>query len=260
MDCEAVQELLDAYAIGAAEPAEAAAIERHVADCVRCWSTLSETQRAAAGLAFSSALQRAPDSLRQRILAETASRAPSAGGLVGVLQRLAPVGAGLITAGAAAALAFAIFLQTQVNDLQQENDDLTARVQTAGAQISQQRNLMSILAAPDAEQITLVSTTPTAQSESATAATYRWSKSAGKGALFCNELPRLEEGQVYRLWFVTPTDAYEAGSFYSWEGVGQMSVDLDDVPSGVTRIGISIQDADDNRKPDSMLLLADLPR
>jgi len=57
MDCEQIAEMLDAYALGAADAKEAAAIEGHVADCVRCWASLGEAQRTAASLALSTALQ-----------------------------------------------------------------------------------------------------------------------------------------------------------------------------------------------------------
>jgi anti-sigma factor RsiW len=70
MDCEQVKELLDAYALGAAEPEEAAALEEHMEDCARCWHSLSEAQRAAAAIALSANLCRAPESLRRNILAE----------------------------------------------------------------------------------------------------------------------------------------------------------------------------------------------
>ncbi|KKK90842.1 hypothetical protein LCGC14_2718940 [marine sediment metagenome] len=70
MDCEQIRDLLDAYSLGAAEEHEAAVLEEHVADCVRCWSSLNEAQRVAASLALSTALQQAPESLRRRILAE----------------------------------------------------------------------------------------------------------------------------------------------------------------------------------------------
>ena len=70
MDCDQVKELLDAYALGAAEPEEAAALEEHIEDCARCWPSFSEAQRAAAAIALSANLERAPESLRSNILAE----------------------------------------------------------------------------------------------------------------------------------------------------------------------------------------------
>jgi anti-sigma factor RsiW len=70
MDCEQVKELLDAYALGAAEPEEAAALEEHMEDCARCWHSFNEAQRAAAAIALSATLCRAPESLRRNVLAE----------------------------------------------------------------------------------------------------------------------------------------------------------------------------------------------
>ena len=103
MDCDQVGELLDAYALGAAEADEAAALEEHVADCVRCWSSLNEAQQAAATIALSTAFQRAPASLRKRILAET-ERGERRGvpELLQFVRGLWPVGAGVVTAAAAA--------------------------------------------------------------------------------------------------------------------------------------------------------------
>jgi predicted anti-sigma-YlaC factor YlaD len=70
MDCKQVKELLDAYALGAAEPEEATALDEHMEDCARCWQTFNEAQRAAAAIALSTSLHRAPESLRRNILAE----------------------------------------------------------------------------------------------------------------------------------------------------------------------------------------------
>ncbi len=70
MDCKQVKELLDAYALGAADPEEAAALEEHMDDCARCWKTFNEAQRAAAAVALSTSLHPAPESLRRNILAE----------------------------------------------------------------------------------------------------------------------------------------------------------------------------------------------
>ncbi len=67
MVCKEVRELLDAYALGAAEANEANAVDEHVADCVRCWSSLNEAQRAAATIALSTVFQRAPDFKLERI-------------------------------------------------------------------------------------------------------------------------------------------------------------------------------------------------
>ncbi len=67
MECKEIRDLLDAYALGAAEVDEANTVEEHVVDCVRCWSYLNEAQRAAASIALSTVLQQAPDMMLERI-------------------------------------------------------------------------------------------------------------------------------------------------------------------------------------------------
>ena len=254
MKCEQVRDLLDAYSLGAAEADEANAIEEHVADCVRCWSSLSEAQRAAASIALSTAFQRAPQSLRNRILDE-AQRGERrvAPNLLQLARRLMPVGAGVVAAGAAASLGFAIFLQTEVSDLRSDNNQLVAEIETADARLSQQQQLLTVLSAPDFQQITLEARDPASPST----AVYQWSDSGGTAALLCNNLASLQQGQVYHVWLITEVDSYSAGSFQTWDGIGQLSMDLDDLPEHPIAIGVSIEDTDGAVKPGEMFLFAE---
>ncbi len=253
MDCDQVGELLDAYALGAAEADEAAALEEHVADCVRCWSSLNEAQQAAAAIALSTAFERAPASLRNRILAET-ERGERLGvpGLLQLARRLLPVGAGVVAAGAAASLTFAFFLQAEVDDLRDENDQLGAVVEDAGERLTEQQQLITVLAAPDFQQVTLDATDNTTSA----GAVYQWSNSAGTGALLCNNLPAPQEGQEYKVWFLTQDHSYEAGSFQTWDGIGQLAMDLEDLPELPVAIGVSVEHVD-AQEPGEMFLLAE---
>ena len=257
MDCEQVRELLDAYALGAADAAEAAAIEEHVADCVRCWSSLDEAQRVAASLALSTAIEKAPPSLRRRVLAETERRQRPA--LAFVPKRLRgfwPAATGVLAAGAVAALAFALVLQAEVNDLRGDRDRLTADVQNAGGVLDEQRQLMAVLAAPDAQQISLQPADPSSQA----LAVYYWSRSSRTGALLSNNLPPLREGQLYHAWLLTGDEIYHAGSFEAWNGVGQLSMDIKDVSGRPVGIGVSMEDAAGAERPREMFLFAEFPR
>jgi len=255
MDCEQVKELLDAYALGAAEPEEAAALEEHMADCVRCWPSLSEAQRAAATIALSTTLQRAPESLRRSILTEVERmQYPARPRLLERLRRLWPAGAGLLAATATAALAFALFLQMQVSDLRGENDQLSARIESADARLTEQQQVMAVLTASDMQHIHLEPTDPT----SSAAAIYHWSGSAKAGAILCNHLPPLQDGQVYQVWFLTESGSYPAGRFQSRDGIGQLSVALEDTPERPVAIGVSIEDAEHVDEPGEMFLIAEL--
>lgn len=257
MQCEQVRELLDAYALGAAAADEATAVEEHVADCVRCWSSLNEAQRAAASIALSTAFQRAPPSLRDRILAETErGERHRAAKLLQLARRLTPVGAGVVAAGAAASLGFAIFLQAEVSDLRSDNDQLVAEMETADARLSEQQQLMTVLAAPDIQQVNLEATDPA----SPATAVYQWSDSGGTGALLCNDLASLQQGQMYQVWFLTEEHSYPAGSFQTWDGIGQLSMDLDDLPQHPIAIGVSIEDAEGAAEPGDLFLLAEFQR
>jgi len=257
MNCEQIRELLDAYALGAADAAEASAIQEHAADCVRCWSSLDEAQRVAASLALSTAIEKAPPSLRSRVLAETERRRwPKPAFAPKRLRRLWPAATGVLAAGAVAALAFALVLQAEVNDLRGDRDRLTADVQNAGGVLDEQRQLMAVLAAPDAQQISLQPADPSSQA----LAVYYWSRSSRTGALLSNNLPPLGEGQLYHAWLLTGDEIYHAGSFEAWNGVGQLSMDIKDVSGRPVGIGVSIEDAAGAERPRNMFLFAEFPR
>lgn len=257
MNCEQVAELLDAYALGAAEQDEAAALEEHVADCVRCWSALNEAQRVAATIALSTAIERAPESLRARILEEAAeagqAERPS---LARRLRSLWPIGAGILATTAAASLVLAVFAQAQVSDLRSDNDELAFQVETANERLTNQQQLMTVLAAPDVQNINLQ---PTEAGVSASAV-YYWSGSAGNGAVLCNNLPPLKEGQVYQVWFITESgESHSGGTFTSWDGVGQVSMDLRALPEAPVAIAISLDKTAAVREPEQILLRAEFP-
>ena len=257
MDCEQFRELLDAYALGAADGPEAAAVEEHVADCVRCWSSLNEAQSVTASLALSTAVQRAPRSLRSRILAETERRRQAT--LPSFPERLRwlwPAATGALAAGVAAALAFAFVLRAEVNDLRDDRDRLASDMQNAGAVLDEQRQLMAVLAAPDARQINL----QPAEAGSEALAVYYWSSASRSGALLSNNLPPLSQGQVYQVWLLTGDEVYDAGSFESWNGLGQLSMDMQDVSGRPVGIGVSIEDAAGAEEPREMFLFAEFPR
>lgn len=257
MDCEQIKQLLDAYALGAADADETQAVEEHVADCVRCWSELDEAQRAAAAIALSTAVQEAPDALRRRVLAD-AERAEVdlVPRVKALLRRLWPVGAGAMAAGIAASLAFVAFVQAEVDDLRGDNSRLQADLVAAGEQLSQQREVMSVLAAPDTQQVTLQPTDP----GSPAAGVFHWSGTSRSGALLCNNLPALPEGQVYTVWLLTDSGVQKVGTFTAWDGIGQLGVDMNAVQGRAVGIGMSVEESEDAQEPGEMFLYADFRR
>jgi hypothetical protein len=258
MDCEQVQELLDIYALGVAEADEAAAIEAHVADCVRCWASLNEAQRAVAAIALSAKLERVPPSLRQRVLAESQRpEGKGAGGAPSLLRRLLPAATLLSTAGVVAALAFAFSLQARVNDLNSDKDDLEAEVQAMDARLESEQQAVAVLTAADAQQVSLESTDDTLDA----AAVYHWSSTSRQGVLICEGLPELAESEVYKVWLVTDEGSYGLADFHAWRNGGyQTNMSLEGIEETPVAIGVSREQAADVTEPSDMILWADFQR
>jgi hypothetical protein len=257
MDCEQIQELLDIYALGVAEADEAAALEAHVADCVRCWAALNEAQRAAATIALSAALERAPRSLRQRVLAETERRErPRPGEAPSLLRRLLPAAAALTTVGAVAALAFAFVMQARVDDLNSDKDELQARVERADDRLADQQTAVAVLAAPDVREVSLDSTDDALDAT----AVYHWSESQDIGVLVCDGLPDLAEGEVYKVWLVTDEGNHALMDFRAWQDGGyQASMSTAGFENEApVAIGVSVEAAEGDTEPGAMILWGDL--
>jgi len=254
MDCSEVRDLLDAYALGAAEKGESRALEEHVADCVRCWDELNKAQRTAALLSLAVAIEEAPPALRERVLARARrEERPRAGiGGFGPLFRrrgwLAAAGAWAVAA--VAALALAAFLQVQMDDLRGDNRQLERQVSRSDQMVEQQRQVMAVLTAPDVREVTLPSTP-----ESPALGVYYWSRATRMGFLVCNNLPKIEEGQVYQAWFLTGGKAVSAGTFEYWNGIGQLPMDLSVLDGPPEAIALSIEGAGGSDRPTGQMLL-----
>lgn len=253
MDCEQIRELLDGYALGAADSHDARLIEVHVADCVRCWEELSESQATAALLALSVRIETPPVHLEERILkqaerdmARKPERAP-------FWKRLTlgpwPAAAGAFGAVSIVALAVSGLLLFEVQDMQDRNDNLQTQIQAASLnfqqtseltanQLAEQEAIVSILS--DGEHKVLEMK---ARGDSASQAYYTWSGQKGMGAMLCDALPALEPGKVYMIWLKIGAEDQPLRPFISSDGKCQVTMDLSflhDAPDG---IGITIEDA-----------------
>ena len=256
MDCRQVTELLDAYVLGATEKGEAQRIERHVADCVRCWEELSKSQRTAALLALSIPIERAPETLRERIMAEARQEREKiavAGGS-GFLPRLRlgwQTTAGVLSVAGLTALAFAAFLQVQMSDLRNDKSDLEDQVQAADWQLEQQKQILAVFSAADTQKVSMQPASRVRQAS----VVYHWSSSADKGFLFCSGLPPLEQGEVYEVWMETGGEVHAAATFETDDGTCQVPMDLSPLRSPLTGIGISVERAGGGAEPSSSWLL-----
>ena len=143
---EEIQGLLGAYALDAVEAAERAAVEAHLAECLRCRAEVSEHLETAALLAAGGA--QAPDALWERISGELEGPIP----LEGRRERRAPVR--WLTAAAAAVVIAAVgFLSVEVIRQRNELEQLAASSQEA----TLVRAANAALLDPDARRFQLTS-------------------------------------------------------------------------------------------------------
>lgn len=253
MDCEQIRELLDGYALGAADANDARLIEVHVADCVRCWEELSASRATAALLALSVRIETPPAHVEQRILNQAQREMVRSRERAPFWKRLAwspwPATAGAFGAVSVVALVVSGMLLFEVRDMQDENDSLQTQIQAVAFnsqqtseltsnQLAEQEAIVSILSDGDHEELEM-----TPRGSSTSQAFYTWSSQKGMGAILCDDLPALEPGKVYVIWLKTGADEQPLRPFISSEGKCQVTMDLGFVHDAPDGIGITIEDA-----------------
>lgn len=254
MDCQEVRELLDAYALGATEPAESEGLERHLSDCIRCWEELSEVQRTAAALSLAVGIEAAPARLRDRVLSQAEREGCRERGFWGIRRALGrgwPALAGAVAVAGVAALAFAAVLQLEVNDLRDENDELAFQLQASSALLDEQRQILSVMAAPDMEELNVGAVS----ADSEAVGVYYWSTASQRGVLACSNLPHLQADQVYQAWLLTDEGWESGGTFRHQDGFSQLSVDLSALSGPPEAIGVSVEGSGGSDRPTGEMLL-----
>ena len=252
INCEEVREMLDGYALGAAGKSEASAIEKHVADCVQCWEDLTKAQRTAALLALTSPIHEAPPALESRIM-EAASREPvvergkgTRTPLLGKIRLGWPAAASALGVAAAAALAFAAFLQIQMNDLRNDKDALAEQLGSTKDVVNDQARVIAISAASDEQNMVMEAVAAPAGASGE----YHWSRSAGGGFIVCHDLPALAQGEVYQAWFDEGGKRVSAGTFSPSEDGGCVYPMQPEAPvRGPDGVGVSKEKAGGSASP-----------
>jgi Anti-sigma-K factor rskA/Putative zinc-finger len=199
MSHDALIELLGAFAVDAVEPAEAVAIQAHLAVCPRCCGEVARDQQTAAMLANSGG--EAPSEVWDAVAARIEAPARSSSGFPvlppptsdepGVRRRLRPsVARRAAMLVAAAAVAAITLLGVQVRHLDHRLNQVTAV--SAGQTPAAARNA---LLDPSARRITLTRVGPGPSSGAAMVV-----QPSGAAFLFNQGLPALPPGQTYQLW------------------------------------------------------------
>lgn len=245
MDCEGVEENIDAWALGALDVEEAAALDAHVAGCAACCLLMDAASERAASIAMAVPLVSASHQLKARVMA-------AASVMSDLPARRAANASRWWFAGAAAAVAFGIgaltwggYLQTQVSDLHdreargridataQSNQFATMRTELVQASArnvslgSDQDAVLDIVSRPDLQRLPMSGTiaAPSASGR------YIWSRTGGLGALVTSNLPALPDGQTYCMWIVYE-NAWTRGGAFNVDQTGAGRLIVRDLASG----------------------------
>jgi hypothetical protein len=197
---DALIELLGAFAVDAVEPAEAAAIQAHLAVCPRCRDEVAHHQQTAALLANRGG--EAPPGVWDAIAARIEAPSRSTSGFPGlpppasdepaVPRRLRPpVARPAAMLAVAAAVAAITLLGVQVRHLDHRLNQVTAA--SAGQPLTAAAR--NALLDPSAQRITLTGVGPGPTPGAAVVV-----QPSGAAFLFNRGLPALPPGQTYQLW------------------------------------------------------------
>jgi anti-sigma-K factor RskA len=213
MDHQQLREAVSAYALGALDPGERAALEAHLRGCDECAATVRAELRAAQALAFAVEPVEPPAGLRERVLRAAARTAPGQAPAPTSRRSLAPFYAVAASIAAVGLLAYAITLRARIERLETELQAANRRTGVAQSQlvalqarVEQASSMTTILVAADVRRVDLQGG-PDAPEAAARA---YWSPD--RGLVFAGtRLPALPAGRVYQLWLVTATAPVSVG-------------------------------------------------
>jgi hypothetical protein len=213
LDCAAVRERLEAYALGALERDESAAVERHLAACADCRRVAEELAGVAHGLPVALAAAsplRPPTALRERVLAAVPGATEPSRDRRGLRVSRRALVLALAATVLAGALAWAAGLQIA---LARERD---RRAELASL-IHQQELYFELADSPRTEKLFLRSVGG------------RFARSYGKVytrpdlpdvVAFAARLPRADAGRAYHLWLTQDGRVTLAGVLTIRDGFG----------------------------------------
>jgi Anti-sigma-K factor rskA/Putative zinc-finger len=211
LTCDEFLDLAGAMAVDALDASEARRVEKHAAACPRCGAKLEEFREAAA--AFGAAVKQVepPAELRRRVL-EAARRTSQIPTPVAMPRRLWPRWArrGRISAAwlvAAASMVTSLMAIAGVIVVQGEIDTLQRDAQAARERAARYDRAVEVLAS---NRLAIRALKPMVQNISSRGMAYL-DPSSGTGMLMCQNLPPIEQGHAYQVWFVRGNERVSGG-------------------------------------------------
>ena len=228
----AFQDNLPAYALGALDPEEVAALEAHLQTCGTCRTELADYQRASEGFLAGLPPQLPPAGVRrtlQKRLAVAAKRARPRPAWS--FNKMAATGAIVLLLG------LNIFSAIQVYSLKQEQAELSSSYDS-------QQTAIAMLAYPSTQSV------PFSQGE--ISGSLLVDKKRDLLAIFAWHLPPPPPGKTYQVWLIDPQEDRTSGGFLSPELHQPFVMDViwtRQPLAGYVGLGITIEPIGGSTKP-----------
>jgi anti-sigma-K factor RskA len=228
-----------AYVLGALTADERKAFETHLATCAECTAEVRSLAPVAGALAQTVPQVEPPSALRSRVLSYASRSArpaearaavapmaarPASRERAGMLPAWLAVAASLVVAAGLGV--YAVQLRGRVETLEARLQDALARAQTSEGQLAsvvnasnQAQSQIAVLTAPDVTRVDLAGQQPIAPAASA-----RAFFSGSRGVLLsASNLPPLQTGRTYQLWFIV-NKVPVAGGLFQPDAAGSSNV------------------------------------
>lgn len=211
LSCDEFLDLAAVVAVDAADPEDVRRVEDHAASCPDCGAQLDAFRAAAAGLAAFVPQVEPPPDLRERVLASV-QREPRQLGLVRrmwprAVRRPRLSAAWLV---AAASMVVAVVALAWVAVLQLQITDLRASLTLASERAARFDRVANVLAS---DRLAVKPLQP-AQSAVASTGYVFLDPASGTGMLMCHDLPPVQQGHAYQVWFVRGNDRVSGGMLW----------------------------------------------
>jgi len=261
-DHDSLRELAGPYALDILDADERRAFERHLPLCAECQREVADARAVAEGLALTVEPVDPPAALRGRVL-DAATAIPQASSSVGP-NRAGVLPWALAAAASVAAIVFGLGWWNAADQLARTENELAAARQTLAAAQSRMADAqsvadrltreLSVLSAPDLVRVDLKGQ-PAAPAASGRV---HWSRSRG-AAFTATNLPPLDAGRVYQLWFVT-AGAPVSAALVTPDAAGRVETVMPS-PAGVepTGFALTVEPAGGSPGPTGAMLLVGAP-
>jgi anti-sigma-K factor RskA len=240
MTCDETRELLQVYALDAADDGEVRQVRAHLAACPACQRELASYRGSLDALALTAPPAAPSPRLRERVLlAAGIERRRRAGLLDWIRQWFAPTGGLTRLRPAVAALALVVALGStfQAVRLQVELDRQIEANRALAAEVGARDRLVALLGPG-------LTTREVSGTEAAPAAeAYVYYRPDRQSAyLMAQQLPALPKGRVYQLWLIRDGKRTSGGTFGPEpDGRGRLAIEAPEPLATYQAVGVTVE-------------------